>query len=320
MVRSNYPVDGITDVSEPPTPAPSKPGKKTTSRLNGNGVHKSVSSESDTYAIKDGLLAREIAPQSDFRGHRTLYRKIRSQLIHEYQPDTFTDKAIVDSVALDYVRWVRANQLLELLETAQNITSEDHEKWREIATSTSDMKLIRAFIRHKGSPTPTVVTAKEAKRIAKHVVQMVTNVQIDLDDIERDAELDPTQFSIPDPPPFVSEYADEARKSGGNADDMPNFGPPTKDDTEFEEAEEREFDELVKLIGSASERLRDAKYVEGVLRGKRKPRAGDWRRLRGLLERIVEWWEKKDKDPRKVIRRMKNAYLVHQVALVDRHS
>jgi len=71
----------------------------------------------------------------------------------------------------------------------------------------------------------------------------------------------------------------------------------------------------VKLIGSASERLRDAKYVEGVLCGKQKSRAGDWRRLRGLLERIVEWWEKKDKDPRKVIGRMKSAYLVHQVAL-----
>ncbi len=318
MVGINYPTDRISSLSEQPKPVGRTPAQNAASRLNGSRSRGPVTSEgkkrSRVNAMKHGLFARVISAQSDFRSQKTLYREIRRQLIAEFDPQGFTDSLIIDSLASEYVRLARVSKMMELLERGPKFPVDEDQKWREIELSRRDMTVINQFIRHSDSKAPFAFRPKEAGRIAQHVVKMVTNVQFTQHETKFDAKFEGANFEIPLPPPSNDAPTDSKGErpagtpvdgAGKTKNDAPKSKRSSRADIEFEKKEEREFDEVVKLIGSASRRLGDQTYVASVLCGATKPQVGDGRRLRGLLERICESLKRKDKAQEEIVGRMK---------------
>jgi hypothetical protein len=304
-------VDCIAGSAEPEIPvlARRSSAQIEASRRNGAQSRGPITAEgkarSRSNALKHGLLARVIAPSTDVRRDDQLYRDIRRALVDELCPTSFTEHARIDTLALDYVRLKRVNQMLEELQRAKS-SLEDAEKWQGILHDRKDLKLIDRLLPSLGATAKGDCTVTEARHLARRVVASVRNIELDIAAEEADAMIgglpdipEPEWPTSGEPSPDDSQETEiDEGGAGGSTDSSPASNATqverpkiemSKADQEMEEKEEREFQELASIIRSACGRLRDENYITSVLSGAAQSRAGDWKRLGKLLKYIRDW-------------------------------
>jgi len=95
------------------------PAQREAARRNGAMSRGPISPEgkarSSANAIKHGVLARKITPPCDIRGDDRMFQKARQSLIHDLQPQTYSQHAAVDSLAHDFVVLARARAMVEAI-------------------------------------------------------------------------------------------------------------------------------------------------------------------------------------------------------------
>jgi len=319
MLSTNI-TNRISGLIDEPGSAPRSPAQQNASRRNGALSRGPVTfegkSRSRMNAMKHGLLARVIAPASDIRQQDVLYRKIRRRLMDQFHPDDFSDIAAIDTLAMDYVYLARATQMIEQLHRPQGISAQDNQRWQELMALHRDERLLDRVVKQSNRNDWPLCTREEAERVALRITAFVKNVQNDLAEAEADAKLDGEMenqlpVATPEFPPFHQGPAEADAKI------QQCVFNPSPADTAVEEAEEREFRELVKLIGPAAQRLQDLAYVAGVLCGEKEPRSGDKKRLGRLSSHIYASLKQKESGQRDFQRKMENLQTASQMALAQ---
>ncbi len=163
-----------------------------------------------------------------------------------------------------------------------------------------------------------------ADRLGSRISEFVRTVAAQIEEAKLDAEAADKPQTQPPPSPSPSEAPQpEPAKDAGNAppaDEGPNdkYVPPlSQSDLDFEEEQERQFQEQVKLIGTAGKRLADKEYVVGVLRAEQKPKAGDLKRLREILKWTSEHDERSLIREQEFKQRIEPRVMAAQLALAS---
>ena len=232
--------------------------------------------------------------------------------MEQFQPDGFSGIAAIDSLAMDYIYLARASQIVEQLHRPQGISPEDDAKWRNIENQRRDTKLLDRMVKQARRNDWPVCTREEAERIAPRIAEFVSSVQSDLAKANMDEE---AENQPPVLPPEFERFRREQAKAAAKIPD--NFFKQSPADIELEEADEREFQELAKLIGPAAQRLRDLTYVTGVLSGERKPRSGDQMRLCRLSDRIRSVLKQRESEQQDFQRKIENLRVAAQIAIAQ---
>jgi hypothetical protein len=216
-------------------------------------------------ALKHGLLAKRFVPASDFRGDDRLYRAILTELTEEFSPETFTARALVDALALDYVQATRVRQMMELLQQPEERAVKEGTEAARVQMGRKILHLSKmAIARLRGSDAP-LLTSKQAARVAERVAGQLQSLMENFEGLLADR----AEGALP---------AD----AGGAANTKLSVG-----DLEFEQEEDRQLEALMKVIGRAKVRFQDRLYVAAVLSETAKPKDGDAGRLIAVLENVV---------------------------------
>ena len=128
----------------------------------------------------NGLLARFLAPPHDYRGLDVQYRNIRHRLLDEFQPQTFSARATIDSLAADYVQLVRARRMADMLSRPQPLSNCEDEQWQFIHEAKKNLRLIdRALAVHAAKGAWTM-PKRDAKNIANRLTKLLRDVEEDI--------------------------------------------------------------------------------------------------------------------------------------------
>lgn len=161
------------------------PAQQAASRLNGSRSRGPVTPEgksrSRLNAMRHGLLARVISPPADLRGQDRLYRQIRAELIAELRPTTFTENARIDALASDYVQLARVRGMIESLQHAPSLSSDDAKKFEELARVRRDLKAIEYVYSICQSGAEFNCNAVQARRVIARLVDLIHQLKQSLD-------------------------------------------------------------------------------------------------------------------------------------------
>lgn len=136
-------------------------------------------------ATRHGLLAKHLMPALDSRDFDELYRRTRKALANQFSPEVFTDRALVDTLAADYVQLARAHRLIEAACMPQ---ATDGNTLREQRRSKNLLHQIERFL--AGQP---IGKARDCRRLAERVASLVERIRHEAtgDEFENDpAKLD----------------------------------------------------------------------------------------------------------------------------------
>jgi hypothetical protein len=67
-------------------------------------------------SLKHGVLARALAPPGDLRRQDRLYWQIERELMGEYRPTTFSQRAKIGRLATLHLQYARCRQLIEAVQ------------------------------------------------------------------------------------------------------------------------------------------------------------------------------------------------------------
>jgi hypothetical protein len=239
----------------PPQRSPRSPAQREAARRNGARGRGPVTAEGKARAslnsLRHGLLARVLAPPADPRGDHQAYRKIRRALVEEFNPATFTQTALLDALAHDYVQLARCRRMLEALHRPAALTREDAIAWEAVQLARRDLKgLTKLLARLDAGQLPACPPAL-ASRIAGRVAHYVRQLEADL---------------TPGPEQMSPEEMDD-----------------------FERQELRGLEENWAVVLPARARLADAAHVAAVLVGGKRAGATERGRLRHVLGQLAAW-------------------------------
>ncbi len=153
------------------------PAQKEASRRNGalsrGPLTDEGKSRSSLNAVKHGLLARNLTPAADPRGHDVLYRRLHKQLLHELQPRTFSEQALVDALAHDYLQLSRARAMSEILQQGPGLNPEEVKRWEMLQEARRERGAIRSLLAGLKEDRTGNCSAPVARRLAKLIVEQV---------------------------------------------------------------------------------------------------------------------------------------------------
>jgi hypothetical protein len=106
-------------------------------------------------ALSHGVFARAICPPADVSGSDATYRQIRRELMAEFKSARFSDIALIDSLAREYLTLVRIAAMEESLHRPPGLTDEDLEKWQSIVEHRQLIELLDSvlFKLSRGKPS-----------------------------------------------------------------------------------------------------------------------------------------------------------------------
>jgi hypothetical protein len=126
------------------------PKQQAASRTNGSTSHgprtEAGKLKSSQNSLKHGLTSQRFAPPSDVRGDNTLFRRIRRELVDEFQPQSFTARETVDALAFDMVQVARARGMAEALQRPEPVPTEDLENWQAFRAARRDLKTVTQLL------------------------------------------------------------------------------------------------------------------------------------------------------------------------------
>lgn len=260
-------------LDSPALPKPRTPAQQRAARINGAKSRGPRTPEgrqrSSKNAVKHALLARAIAPRSDFREDDRIYWSIREELVAEFMPTTFTEYVEVDSLAFHLLQLIRARKMTEIVQKpTQGFSPDDAQRWKEFHENEELAETIEAVIARCAGNQPARCGKEEAKELAQSIHHLVSNNLADVEQLARDRQEDPD----------CDQQFDE-----------------------FDREAVAAMESLRKTIGPASQRFLDEPYVAGVLCGSKRAQRGDGERLLKLLEvraRGLRTWLRNHDDVR----------------------
>jgi hypothetical protein len=140
--------------------------------------------KSSANAMTHGLLNQILTPPADVRDHDRLSRKIRQELIEEFNPATFTQRFAVDLLAQDCLQRCRVTQMIENLQQPAGIVAKDAEAYRQGKADRRDLKHLTSLVGQIDADVPLGCTAKRAKKIAGAVGAHVESLQADANSVD----------------------------------------------------------------------------------------------------------------------------------------
>jgi hypothetical protein len=260
-------------------PAPRTAAQREASRRNGarsRGPKTAAGkAKSRLNSYRHGLVARVVCPPADVRGDDALYRRVRGELMAEFKPATFTERALVDGLAHDFVQAARIRRMVDAVQRPPSDPG-DAEQWLTLRDGRRDLgaadRLLEAWGVNKAPPASD---PKVAARLAARVVEWATRVRDDL--AAADAER-ATEAEASDDPDATVEGDGDA-----SAADVAAVA-------KWEAAEAAEVDRLRALwadVRPAEHLLTDRGRVAAVLAGRQKVAVGEAKGLRRTVAEVA---------------------------------
>jgi hypothetical protein len=141
-------------------------------------------------AMRHGLLARKLMPPGDHREHDRLYFKVRTSLVNEFEPRTFTETALVDALAMDFVQLTRCRQMIEELFRPPELPELEMRTWRSAKLADREIKLIDRVAGEIDAGDPPNLTRRQAERLAKLIAALVIDIEQEIADLQA-GEIEP---------------------------------------------------------------------------------------------------------------------------------
>ena len=254
-------VNRLTPIFEELAQTPSRtPAQQAASRQNGARSHGPVTlagkNKSRLNGLHHGLLARVVAPPADLNGSDKLYRRVRQELLAEFKPGRFTERAGIDTLAIEYVNLARVIAIQESLHRPPGLCDDDIQAWQKIVERRRLLKQLEGLLtRLKGGQNPDC-SLPAANRIARNLTKLVGKIQV-----------------------AVAKIAEEQAAVEAAASETPAADPDDHDDLE----EDRRWLELGQIVAGPGLQLHDQETVARVLSGRLKLSPADRQRLIVLL-------------------------------------
>jgi hypothetical protein len=171
------------------TPTPRSSAQQEASRRNGTHSHGPITavgkSKCRLNALSHGVFARAICPPADISGSDALYRQIRGELMAEFKCRKFSDIALVDTLAREYLTLVRIAAMEESLQRPPGLTDEDLEKWQTIVERHQLIEVLDAILRKLSRGKPSC-SREQADLVVRHTAGAITKIEEALAGIAED--------------------------------------------------------------------------------------------------------------------------------------
>jgi hypothetical protein len=267
-----------------PAPKPRTPAQQEASRHNG-GKSRGPATDagkaiSRLNARKHGLFSRLLCPPHGIYRLDRVYRQALAELTDEWQPQTFTAKRIVENLAWDFVQLARARRYVELLQKPV-VMPEDANSWEETLAMRRDLELAKGMAAELDGGQPLRCRSHAAATLANAITNYVKSLH---------------DFLIP---PAGEEYL------------------PEEDMDEFEREDVRKASEEWKMLQPSLKRLSDPAYLAAVFAGQVRAGVSVTKRLRMVLEGIIEARRRFLKNKADVVNRLECADDSHALQLAQ---
>jgi hypothetical protein len=180
-----------------------------------------------------------------------MYRQNLAELTEQVQPQTFTAKRTVEYLAWDHVQLARARRYVELLQLPV-VMPEDYRSWEESLEMRRVLELAKRMAAELDSGQPLSWRSHAAATLANAVTNSVTRLH---------------DYLIP---PAGEEYLPEEEMDEDEREDV------------------REASEKWKMLQPSLKRLSDPAYLAAVFAGQVRAGAAVTKRLRMVLEGMIE--------------------------------
>jgi hypothetical protein len=191
---SNRIADLLDDSSEPiPIAASRTPAQREASRKNGARSRGPKTNEgkarSSANAFKHGALAKKITPPCDVRADEQMFQKARRSLIHDLQPQTFSQHAAVDSLAHDYVVLARARAMVEAVfkpPVPPLPPGESPEQWDLFQQARKQLRVLESLLAQCESGRRLECSFPDARLIADKLISVTKQLQSEIEEIREE--------------------------------------------------------------------------------------------------------------------------------------
>lgn len=185
------PSNRLSGIIDDATASPaSTEAQREASRRNGAKSRGPVSDEgkarSRLNSVKHGLLAKVITPPGDPRQHDLLYRRYRQELIDELKPSSFSERALVDALASDYVQLGRARAMIEAAQRMPSMNKQDQATWELIQHRRREERHLDDAVVRIDAGQPPATTMKTARFLLDMLKALVDQFVGDAEDEEVD--------------------------------------------------------------------------------------------------------------------------------------
>ena len=171
---------------------PSTPAQQRAARANGRKSRGprtlAGKARSSMNAVRHALLAKRLVPAADYRQLARLYWDIRTELIEEFKPSTFTNRALVDALAHDYLSMVRARRLIDSLVPAPFICEGDQRCWEQMTGAQHDVELLAALIAQLNTTGVLDINHADAQAMAKLLAESLAQTTADVAQADEEAD------------------------------------------------------------------------------------------------------------------------------------
>jgi hypothetical protein len=179
------------------------PAKRQASRVNGSrsGGPTSVEGKrrSSRNAIKHGLLAQRFTPPADVRDDDLVFQTVRKSLIAQFDPQSFTEQAMIDALAHDHLLLARARAMVERLYEVPPPIGSNAQKWEQLRSQQAELRQLKLLVGQCERGSRLAVRQPEAEKIADQVVSFVTEMKSQIADLladEQDEEYGPADYEL----------------------------------------------------------------------------------------------------------------------------
>lgn len=264
---------GLFEAGQTATP-PRTAAQREASRRNGarsrgprtpEGKHKSALN-----SVRHGVLASALMPDQTTTRDRWLFKKAHDQLVEQFGPRTFTQRALIADLASDYVSLARARTIVQAAVNPPLPLGDDADA---ITRHRRNRRLLRLLDEAASNAGRFTFAPQQAEDLAHLLAGLLGSLM--------DAVAEADQQPAPDAETAPAPEEINAPFTPG----MP--GDPAFRARQAQDAR-RELDELrafVKSMGPAAERLANRDHLVAVLSGRRSMPRADHDRLVLLIAR-----------------------------------
>jgi hypothetical protein len=211
------------------------------------------------------------------------FRRIRAELLREFGPCSANDHVIIDALAGDYMRLSQLARMT-VVSVEPYLPPRLKTEWHYYRRARRGFRISRRVIQRLKSGELPACTPAEANWLAREIALDVSDLLADLTEVPVEPS-DQTHADLPD-----------------------------LEKCEFELEDERRLEHLLKTVAPSAERLRDLRYVAGLLNGQRPSHADDLTHIRAILERHMRWWRLSMRSLRRAKLEVRAIYAAAEIA------